>query len=222
MATKGRDSSRRGFLKQASLAIAAVQTGVTLPRTAAAAPPQSSSRKASGVASEPVAETTYGRVRGLTSPDGIRMFRGVPYGGNTTGRNRFMPPTKPTPWAGVRDAVEWGSKAPQVPGGGPEFTMILDRVNGMLGSPGEDCLVVNIWTPAVKDGRKRPVMFRIHGGGYTSNTGNNRIYAGHNSARRGDVVYVTVNHRLGCLGFLNLADLAVPDLPHSQGLGFRR
>jgi para-nitrobenzyl esterase len=67
-----------------------------------------------------------------------------------------MPPPKPAPWLGVRDATTWGSKAPRVPGGGAEFTMILDRVNGMLGAPGEDCLVVNIWTPALKDGRKRP------------------------------------------------------------------
>jgi para-nitrobenzyl esterase len=217
MTTKERGSSRRVFLRNASLAIGVA--GVAIRSAEAATPVQPSSRRSSGATSEPIAETIYGRIRGLTSPEGIKLFRGVPYGGNTAGRNRFMPPTKPIPWTAVRDATAWGSKAPQVPGGGAEFTMILDRVNGMLGAPGEDCLVVNIWTPAVRDGRRRPVMFRIHGGGYTSNTGNNRIYAGHNSARRGDVVYVTVNHRLGCLGFLNLADLAGPDYALSGNVG---
>ena len=216
--TRERRPSRRQFFKSATGVIGAA--GATLSSVEAAEPVRSSPRKAGGAAAtDPVAETIYGKVRGLTSPEGIKIFRGVPYGASTTGKNRFMPPDKPTPWAGVRDATVWRSKAPQVPGGGPEFTMILDRVNGMLGAPGEDCLVVNIWTPALKDGRKRPVMFRIHGGGYTSNTGNNRIYAGHNSARRGDVVYVTVNHRLGCLGFLNLADLAGPEYARSGNVG---
>ncbi|PYR27247.1 MAG: carboxylesterase/lipase family protein [Acidobacteria bacterium] len=212
---KDRGHSRRRFLKT-SLVFGAA--GVTIPSIAPAKPVRPSAKPA-GAGSEPIAETAYGKVRGLTSPEGIKMFRGVPYGASTAGKNRFMPPVRPAPWSGVRDATLWGSKAPQVPGGGPEFTMILDRVNGMLGAPGEDCLVVNIWTPALKDGRKRPVMVRIHGGGYTSNTGNNRIYAGHNTARRGDVVYITVNHRLGCLGFLNLADLAGSEYALSGNVG---
>jgi para-nitrobenzyl esterase len=214
--TEDRRSSRRQFLRRASLAVGAA--GMTIPSVSTAKPLRSPTKTAA-VGAEPIAETIYGKVRGLTSPDRIKMFRGIPYGAPTDGRHRFMPPAKPAPWAGLRDATAWGSKAPQVPGGGPEFTMILDRVNGMLGAPGEDCLVVNIWTPALRDGRKRPVMFRIHGGGYTSNTGNNRIYAGHNTARRGDVVYVTVNHRLGCLGFLNLADLAGPEYALSGNVG---
>src|SRR6516165_252736 len=138
--TRERRPSRRQFFKSATGVIGAA--GATLSSVEAAEPVRSSPRKAGGAAAtDPVAETIYGKVRGLTSPEGIKIFRGVPYGASTTGKNRFMPPDKPTPWAGVRDATIWRSKAPQVPGGGPEFTMILDRVNGMLGAPGEDCLV---------------------------------------------------------------------------------
>jgi para-nitrobenzyl esterase len=220
---RAKDASRRTFLKKSSLLLVAAPAGAMLPPVSSSAVAQSAASSApakrAGAASDVIAETTYGKVRGLMGADGIRMFRGIPYGGNTAGKNRFMPPTRPAPWPGVRDAVDWGSKAPQLPGGGAEFTMLLDRANGMLGSPGEECLVVNVWTPALRDGRRRPVMLRIHGGGFTSNTGNNRIYAGHSTARRGDVVYVTVNHRLGCLGFLNLADLAGPEYANSGNAG---
>jgi para-nitrobenzyl esterase len=219
MATSDRDGSRRGFLKTVSLVIAGVQAGGAVSRTQAAVPTQSSPRKVPSAGSDAIAETTYGKVRGITAEDGIKVFKGVPYGGNMTGTNRFMPPTKPTAWTGVRDAVDWGSKAPQVSGGGGEVTMILDYVNGQLGRPGEDCLVLNIWTPALKDGRKRPVMFRIHGGGFTTGTGNHPMYWGHATARRGDVVFVTVNHRLGCLGFLNLAELGGPGYASSGNVG---
>jgi para-nitrobenzyl esterase len=219
MAISDRDGSRRGFLKTVSLVIAGVQAGGAVSRTQAAAPTQSSPRRVSSAGSDAIAETTYGKIRGITAEDGIKVFKGVPYGGNMTGTNRFMPPTKPTAWTGVRDAVDWGSKAPQVGGGGGEVTMILDYVNGQLGRPGEDCLVLNIWTPALKDGRKRPVMFRIHGGGFTTGTGNHPMYWGHASARRGDVVFVNVNHRLGCLGFLHLGEIGGPEYGKSGNAG---
>ena len=140
---------------------------------------------------------------------GINIFKGVPYGASTAGKNRFMPPAKPAPWSGVRDALHYGASAPQtVPGppsvlAGMEFLVSAENPRDVGES--EDCLVLNVWTPAL-DGRKRPVMFWIHGGGFTSGSGSAPLYDGTNLARRGDVVVVTINHRLGALGYTYLRD----------------
>jgi para-nitrobenzyl esterase len=216
-----KSTNRRSFLKQSSLLIAGAQAGALLPLALGSkeASAQTAPRKSSGASSEPIAETIYGKVRGITAPDGINIFKGIPYGGDTGGKNRFMPPTKPTPWKGVRDALEWGSKSPQVfPTATSESMMFLTYAR-LLGVEREDCLVLNVWTPGMKDGRKRPVMFRIHGGGFSQSTGNMARYWGHASARRGDVVYVTVNHRLGCLGYTHLGDLAGTEYAKSGNVG---
>src|SRR5579863_5387845 len=138
------------------------------------------------------AETTYGQIRGV-DVDGIKTFKGIPYGASTAGKNRFMPPVNPTRWTGVRDAVQYGPTAPQT---------------AALNGQGEDCLVLNVWTPAIKDGRKRPVMLWCHGGGFASGSGSSPGTDGTNLAHRGDVVVVTVNHRLNVLGFTYVADLS--------------
>ncbi len=146
----------------------------------------------------PIADTTAGRIEGTLS-DGIATFKGVPYAAPPVGALRFAPPQPPESWDGIRETTGYGPSCPQPP----------DRPMGWNGEPSldEDCLYLNVWTPGTDDG-KRPVMFWIHGGGYAIGSGSWPLYDGANLARRGDVVVVTVNHRLGPLGYLHLADFA--------------
>lgn len=154
-------------------------------------------------ASEPQANTSYGKVSGSVEDD-ILAFKGVRYGADTS-TTRFAAPAKPQKWEGVKPATAYGHSCPQTPTGNP---------GGLFSSwapvpdPGmsEDCLFLNVWTPAVADGGKRAVMVWLHGGGYTSGNGSSAAYEGTRLARRGDVVVVTLNHRLNALGYLNLSD----------------
>src|SRR5262249_24539198 len=156
--------------------------------------------------SEIVVETVAGKVRG-TVVDGIKVFKGIPYGGNTAGKNRFMPQQKPKSWTGVRDCLERGHIAPQPPPNGRiDYVRLIDWTN-QPGGQSEDCLVLNVFTPAIKDGGKRPVMVSLHGGGFASGSGGHSGFNGQPLASFGNVVVVTINHRLGCLGYLHLADL---------------
>ena len=124
----------------------------------------------------------------------MNVFKGIPYGAPTGGKNRFMPPREPEPWSGVRDALDYGPSAAQ--GGATSF------------SGSEDCLVLNVWTRGLGDGGKRPVMVWLHGGGFRSLSGSSPMYDGVNLCLRGDVVVVTLNHRLNVFGYLHLGDLA--------------
>ena len=149
----------------------------------------------------PVVETTSGKIRGVIQA-GTHTFRGVPYGASTAGSNRFMPPCKPEPWAGVRETFQNGPTAPQL--SGPPNALILNHKEPAL--QGEDCLVINVFTPSVNDGRKRPVMVWLHGGGFASGAGSAHSFDRTYLARSGDVVVVSVNHRLNIFGYLYLAD----------------
>ena len=155
-------------------------------------------------------ETSSGTIRGL-DVDGIKVFKGVPYGASTAGKNRFMPPVKPEPWTGVRDALAFGQVAPQPVADAASTYGRLIGWDKQPGGMGEDCLVLNVWTPGLNDGAKRAVMLSIHGGGFTTGSGGTAGYNGDSLARLGDVVVVTVNHRLGALGYLHLADLGAPE-----------
>ena len=129
-----------------------------------------------------------------------------------------MPPRKPAAWKGSRDALHWGHVAPQpLPNGNYDYVRAVQWA-ALPGGRSEDCLVLNVWTPGLKDGGKRAVLFSIHGGGYTSGTSHNPVFDGGALARRGNVVVVTVNHRLGALGFLNLAEYA-PEFAQSGVVG---
>lgn len=139
----------------------------------------------------PVVETTGGRLEGR-SLDGVQLFAGIPYGADTGGANRFRPPRSPAPWAGIRDAGDFGPAAMQI---GADQTRDAPAMS-------EDCLVLNVWT-ADSTGR-RPVLFWIHGGGFFQGSGRDPITDGAALARTGEVVVVTVNHRLGIFGFLDL------------------
>ena len=166
---------------------------------------------------EPIVETAGGKVRG-TAADGIHAFKGIPYGAPTGGANRFMPPLSAVKWAGVRDALAYSGHAPQLPGR-PERRPELRTI---LGPPdatpeGEDCLTLNVWTPEI--GGKRPVMVWLHGGAFAYGSGNRAVTEGANLARRGDVVVVSVNHRLNIFGFLHLAEIGGERYAHSGNAG---
>lgn len=143
---------------------------------------------------DPVVPTTGGLVRGVEDAS-VLVFRGVPYARAGAGAERWRPPEPPTGWGSVRDAVDWGPVCPQaaaVPGTAfPDDPTHWD----------EDCLTLNVWTPAADDGR-RPVLVWIHGGAFTGGTGASLLYRGDRLAARGDVVVVTINYRLGAFGWL--------------------
>src|SRR5438128_12330744 len=193
-----RISSRRTFVKQASLLLAGAHVAPWLEIAAAAD------------AGSVLADTSAGKIRGLVVED-IKIFRGVPYGGTTAGTNRFMPPTKPAAWTGVRDAVAYGPTAPQTRGNGPERAGVP--------AESEDCLVLNVFTPALGDGRRRPVLVWLHGGGFSTGSGSQRILDGTNLAHTSDVVVVTINHRLNVFGFTYLGGAAGSDFAPSGAVG---
>jgi para-nitrobenzyl esterase len=159
-------------------------------------------RPAFGQPTGATVETTAGKVRG-TARGGIHSFKGIPYGASTGGTNRFMPPKKPMPWTGVRDAIHYGHQSPQ----NMRFTEVLAPQANPAEGFDEDCLVLNVWTPGPNDGRKRPVMLWIHGGGFAQESGSWPWIDGEALARRGDVVVVTINHRLNVFGYLHLGDI---------------
>jgi para-nitrobenzyl esterase len=147
--------------------------------------------------------TTSGSVRGLVR-DEIQQFWNLSYGASTAGANRFMPPRAPESWSGVRDHFTVGTRSFQQPGVGEPAPVVL-AVN-RLEEESEDCLKLNVFTPAADNGA-RPVMVWLHGGGFTSGSGNYLIYDGTYLAKKEDVVVVSVTHRLNIFGFLHLADL---------------
>jgi len=166
-----------------------------------------------------VVESASGKLRGANT-DGIHAFKGIPYGGSTGGAKRFMPPRPPEPWAGVRDALQYYGHAPQLPGR-PERRPELQTILGPADTTPEteDCLTLNIWTPDLGDGAKRPVMVWLHGGAFAYGSGNRAVTEGANLARRGDVVVVSVNHRLNIFGFMHLADIGGERFVHSGNAG---
>jgi len=194
--------SRRSFLKNSGILVAAARAGALLPLSRMARAQASSSVFV-------VADTTLGKVQGMNL-GGIRTFRGIPYGASTAGKNRFMPPQKAAAWSGVRDAFGFGPISPQVMADTRgEYAQLIDW-DFQPGGMGEDCLTLNVWTPALKDGGKRPVLVCFHGGGFATGSGNAIGYDGEPLARFGNVVAVSVNHRLASLGYLHLADLGAP------------
>src|ERR1700734_325080 len=153
-----------------------------------------------------VVDTGAGKVRGM-SDKGTDAFLGIPYGASTAGAARFLPPSQPQPWSGVRDAIGYGNRAPQAPMPANLPAEVTQLYRFASGPMSEDCLVLNVWTPSGNRNAKRPVMFWCHGGGYATGSGQEPDYNGANLARDHDVVVVTVNHRLSAMGFLYLGDL---------------
>jgi para-nitrobenzyl esterase len=158
-----------------------------------------------------VVETAQGKLRGATS-DGVHVFKGIPYARSA----RFQPPQPVPSWSGTRDALALGPSAPQ-PKRAAEVSWWA-WVGGRQ-PQSEDCLVLNVFAPASADGRKLPVMFWLHGGGFATGSASAPGYDGAELARRGDVVVVTINHRLNLFGFLNLAELCGSSYADSGNAG---
>jgi para-nitrobenzyl esterase len=192
---------RRNLLKGGVLAAGA--SALASPASAASA-----SRRGDAVvarADTAVVEIATGKIAGYIR-NGIFTFKGLPYGDTTEGANRFRPPQKPKPWTGVRSSRQYGLVAPQDKGTGRlnDEEAFMFQWNDSV--EGEDCLRVNVWTPGVGDNRKRPVMVWLHGGGFAAGSGNDLpAFDGENLAKRGDVVVVTLNHRLNLLGYMDLS-----------------
>ena len=160
-----------------------------------------------------VVETGAGRLQGA-SERGLHVFRGVPYAAAPSGALRFRPPQPPTPWAGVRDATRSGPAAPQL------ALPVFSWINAAARTPGDDCLTLNVFTPGL-DCARRPVLFWIHGGGFMVGSGSTVLYEGQALAERGDVVVVTINYRLGALGFGHLGAVLGGELADCTNLGIR-
>ena len=182
--------ARRSFLQQTTLLAAA--TGLST----------LSNPSWASTSTSPIARVRSGRIAGQTEA-GTHVFRGIPYGADTAPR-RFQSALQEQSWRGIRDALDYAAAAPQTGNEGP-------------GS--EDCLYLNVWTPALRDGGKRPILFYIHGGAYNNGSGSDPLYDGGNLSRRGDVVVVTVNHRLNLFGYLYLAQLGDGTFADSGNVG---
>ena len=169
----------------------------------------------------PLAATTAGKISGVVE-DGINVFKGVPYGGDTA-KTRFQAPVAPERWSGVKECASFTTMAPQLvaarAGAGPRPAPsptgnAPTSASGVPGGPrdqgvqSEDCLHLNVFTPGLRDKKKRPVLLYIHGGAYNNGTVNSDLYDGKRLCHRGDVVVVTVNHRLNAFGYMYLGDLA--------------
>ena len=136
----------------------------------------------------------------------IYSFKGIPYGATTAEENRFRPAQKPKPWTGIRSSRHYGYVCPQDKGTGRLNDEEAFMFQWQDSVEGEDCLRVNVWTPGINDNKKRPVMVWLHGGGFAAGSGHDTLMLdGENLARRGDVVVVSLNHRLNILGFLDLS-----------------
>jgi len=166
-----------------------------------------------------IAKTEYGKVQGFIL-NNIFQFRGIPYGASTEGKNRFMPPQKPEPWDGILPAVWWGNSAPQIMDNryANAWSSFADHWN--YDDVSEDCLKLNIWTPSITDNAKRPVIVWLHGGGYTNGNGIEQDgYMGENLSRKGDIVFVSINHRLGPIGFTDLSGVGGEKYASSGNVG---
>lgn len=157
---------------------------------------------------EPIATTNAGTILGSTDK-GIFVFKGIPYGENTSSY-RFQPPKPVRPWKGIRRTQNFGPMAPQT----------TPHPHNPLGLEiSEDCLNLNVWTPGLRDNKKRPVLVWFHGGAYSNGTSNDLLVDGCKLSQRGDVVVVTVNHRLNIFGYLYLAEIGGKKYEASGNVG---
>ncbi|MGD0154758.1 MAG: carboxylesterase family protein [Terracidiphilus sp.] len=219
--------NRRAVLRSTGAAVATAALGrQILAFSGALSAPEAAATSA------PVAKTRYGSISGALE-DGINVFREIPYGADTA-PVRFQAPLPATPWSGVKICDTFTTRAPQLtalrgpqgvsaapslgsagtsPAGAPP------RVAPEAGVQSEDCLHLNVFTPALRDHRRRPVLVYFHGGAYNNGSVNSGLYDGKRLCRRGDVVVVTVNHRLNAFGFFYLGAIDPKQYPDSGNVG---
>ena len=167
----------------------------------------------------PEVETSCGKIRG-TIIEGVSVFKAIPYASPPTGRYRFLPPREAEPWPQIRDATAYAGRSPQAglrAATRPELETFSGTPDASPDS--EDCLTLHVWTPSVTDGEKRPVMVWLHGGAFSYGSANSERLRGSRLAKRGDVVVVTVNHRLNILGHLDLSEVGGTDYAQSGNVG---
>src|SRR6266705_7034319 len=232
---------RRSFIGGMATLGAGLAGSVILPATAIAqrmpeaAPKTKSTASGCGssmvIASDAatVAETNSGKIRGFKR-NGVYIFKGVPYGASTAGARRFMPPVKPEPWKGIRNALQYGRVCPNQDSAHfntdgknlantDEDAFVLHR-GAAATVPGEDCLRLNLWTQGINGSHKRPAMVYMHGGGFSGGSGHDLLsYDGESLARNHDVVVLTHNHRLNVYGYLNLKELGGQEYVSSANAG---
>ncbi|CAH0996117.1 Para-nitrobenzyl esterase [Emticicia aquatica] len=213
-------SNRRNFIQKLGLSTAGLGLGTTLSSEAKGVKPKDNEDEQVLFVGDniAVANTQYGKVRGYILR-GIHTFLGISYGADTSGENRFMPPQKPKAWTDIKPAVWWGNSAPQIMEKryADQYASFVDHWN--YDDVSEDCLKINVWTPAL-DNKKRPVIVWLHGGGFVNgNAIEQDGYNGENLSRLGDVVFCSLNHRLGALGFTNLAGAAGEKMAASGNVG---
>jgi para-nitrobenzyl esterase len=200
-------SSRRNFIQ--SLGVVGAGIGISTEtfghtsKVSAASKPNGDDQQLFVGDNIAIANTEHGKVRGFILR-GIHTYLGVPYGADTSGKNRFMPPQKPAPWADIRPTLWWGNSAPQIMEKryANTYASFVDHWN--YDDVSEDCLKINVWTPAI-DTQKRPVLVWLHGGGFVNgNAIEQDGYHGENISRLGNIVFCSLNHRLGALGYSHL------------------
>lgn len=217
-------TTRRNFLKAVGISTSGVALGASSLAFSSCAPaskePAADDEQQLFIGDDvAIAQTEYGKVQGILLRK-IYNFRGIPYGADTGGKNRFMPPQKPEPWTDIYPAVWWGTSSPQNMANKYANAMSSFADHWNYFEVGENCLKLNVWTPALADGQKRPVLVWFHGGGFTSGNGIEQDgYNGENLSRKGNIVFVSVNHRLGAIGFSDLSSVGGEKYANSGNVG---
>ena len=205
--------SRRDLLMGAGSAVGLA----ALAPARAAAPPERPRDGALTTPADAVAATTYGKVRGFKRSS-VYIFKGIPYGADTGGPGRFVAPKPPKSWDEMRLALIYGPVCPQRPSNhAPTELLFVNDAEATYSD--ENCLSLNVWSESLDHNARRPVIVWLHGGGFTSGSSHELpVYDGENLARQG-VVLVSVNHRLGVLGFMDLSAAGGEEFAESGNVG---